>query len=176
MRTFTVRKNKRKIYSVTAILALSGISAFILGSVLGAYRGIFDIFGVCFFVSALEVYSVYGQGAVTVSFDERPDDISRYPKLYFRHYKGNHNITNKYAVIPINTVTGIEKITRRGKLPGKETNIILANIRPQVRYAVYYNESSFECAIVCDFSDEVAALIEEYIKRYSAAAEEDELY
>ncbi len=177
MKKYILKQNKKKPFFVIGILCVVGVLLLFSSSLEIPYGSVLQLLGVSFVVAALSVYmSSAVSGRVVVAIDDRPDDISAYPKLYIYTEKGNHNITGKSCTLKFTQITGIEEgdrkaMTKRKVLAGRE--YIYANFMPERVYAIRYEVYEMEYEIFCDFDSEVAEEINCRIKRYSGMYEED---
>lgn len=178
MKKYVLKQNKKKPLTVIGILSVVGIVLLFSSSFKIPYASFLQLLGVGFVVAAVSIYTGGTvSGRVIVAIDDRPDEISEYPKLYIYTEKGNHNITSKNYVFKFTKILSLEegerKVMKKRKILGGR-DYIYANFLPErvyvIRYEVYENESE----IFCDFDSEVAAEINDRIQKYSGLYELDE--
>ena len=178
MKKYILKQNKKKPLIIIGILSVIGIVLLFSSSFGIPYASFLQLVGVGFIVGAISIYTGSTvSGKVVVAIDDRPDDVSEYPKLYIYTEKGNHNITGKSYTLKFTKILGIEEgerkqMKKRKIYAGRE--YIYANFMPKRVYAIRYEVYESEYEIFCDFDSEVAREIDLRIKKYSGAYEFEE--
>ena len=178
MKKYVLKQNKKKPLTVIGILSVIGIVLLSSSGFGIPYASFLQLVGVGFIVSAISIYTGSTVSCrVIVAIDDRPDEISEYPKLYIYTEKGNHNITGKSYTLKFTKILSLEegerKIMNKRKVYGGRDHIY-ANFMPERVYAIRYEVYENECELFCDLDSEVASQINERIEKYSGLCELDE--
>ena len=156
-------------------LALVGVMLLFSGSFGIPFASVLQLLGVGFLVAAVSIFTGSTvTGGVVVAIDDRPDEISAYPKLYIYTTKGSHNITGMNIVVKFTQITALREGQRKAFLKEKvpfHRDCIYANFMPERVYSVKYEVYDREYEILCDFSPEVAEQISQRMERYSGLVE-----
>ena len=175
MKKYLVKQNKRKSILIMGALALVGVMLLFSASFGIPFASLLQLLGVGFLVAAVSIFTGSTvTGGVVVAIDDRPDEISAYPKLYIYTTKGSHNITGVNMVIKFTQITSLREGERKAFLKEKVSagrNCIYANFMPERVYSIKYEVYDREYEILCDFGLEVAEQISQRIETYSGLVE-----
>lgn len=178
MKKYVLKQNKKKPLIIISALCAVGILLLFSSSFGIPYGSFLQLFGVGFLVAALSIFNDSSvSGRVVVVIDDRPDDLSEYPKLHIYTEKGNHNITGKSYTLKFTKILSLEEgerkvMKKRRVMAGRE--YIYANFMPERVYAIKYEVYESEYELFCDFDGEIAHEIGKRIEKYSGAYELEE--
>ena len=178
MKKYKVKQNKNKPILIMGGLLLVGVLLLFSSSFGIPFASVLQLVGVGLVVAALSIFTGSTvSGGVEVAIDDRPDDISEYPKLYIYTTKGGHDITNKRVILKFTQITAIMEGPRKEFIKQntvKYRDCIYANFMPERVYSVKYECYDVEYEVLCDFGPEVAHEIALRIEKFSGLQENED--